>query len=357
MGAIVGGFIGDALGMGVHWYYDLDEMRRECGEWVSGYQDARPGRYHPGLKAGELTQSGIILKLTLRSLLAEPGAEYSEAGFLKALDKEIMSVIDGTPASGPGGYTSQSIRQAWQQLQAGRTWADGIGSSADTTEALERTIVYGARYALDLGQLASVVTSNTVLTQTDPMVASLTVAFNAVLALLVRGETLTPDITDTLMEKVKSGELPFHCVTGEKLSAPQPGAPDPPRAGRFSSPDALITPSTCAAAAVDPHIVIEPAWRASLVYGLPCAMYHIVPACYYLAARFPSDFEQAVLHAVNGGGQNCARAMLTATLAGAQVGLSGIPARFVDGLADRKEILALAEALGDVVAAQQTKTA
>ncbi|WP_258192414.1 ADP-ribosylglycohydrolase family protein [Nitrosospira multiformis] len=37
-------------------------------------------------------------------------------------------------------------------------------------------------------------------------------------------------------------------------------------------------------------------------------MYHQLPAAYYLAARFPRDFESAVLHAVNGGGQNQARA-------------------------------------------------
>jgi hypothetical protein len=28
-GALMGAFIGDAMGVGVHWYYDLDEMRRD----------------------------------------------------------------------------------------------------------------------------------------------------------------------------------------------------------------------------------------------------------------------------------------------------------------------------------------
>ena len=61
----------------------------------------------------------------------------------------------------------------------------------------------------------------------------------------------------------------------------------------------------------------------SIVYGMPCAIYHQLPAAYYLAARFHNDFESAVLHAVNGGGQNQARAILTGALAGAQTGLSG----------------------------------
>ncbi len=78
---------------------------------------------------------------------------------------------------------------------------------------------------------------------------------------------------------------------------------------------------------------------------MPCAIYHMLPAAYYLAARFQDDFEAAVLHAVNGGGQNQARAILTGALAGARAGLSAIPRRFIDGLEDGPELLRLAEAL------------
>ncbi len=75
---------------------------------------------------------------------------------------------------------------------------------------------------------------------------------------------------------------------------------------------------------------------------MPCAIYHQLPAAYYLAARFPQDFESAVLHAVNGGGQNQARAILTGALAGAQTGLSGIPQRFLDGLEEGETLRQLA---------------
>ncbi|UCD80113.1 MAG: ADP-ribosylglycohydrolase family protein [Desulfobacterales bacterium] len=73
----------------------------------------------------------------------------------------------------------------------------------------------------------------------------------------------------------------------------------------------------------------------------------MLPAAYYLAACFREDFELAVLHAVNGGGQNMSRALLTGVLAGAQVGLSGIPQRFIDGLSDGREIVELALRLQD----------
>jgi ADP-ribosylglycohydrolase len=49
-----------------------------------------------------------------------------------------------------------------------------------------------------------------------------------------------------------------------------------------------------------------------------------------------------VLNAVNGGGQNQARAILTGALTGAQTGLSGIPQRFLDGLEEGETLTQLA---------------
>jgi len=329
-GALMGAFIGDALGLGPHWYYDLAELRRDYGEWITGYTDPKPGRYHAGLRAGQLSQAGFILALMLRSLVECGG--YDEVDCCRRMDEELLPLLDGTPMSGPGGYTSQSIREVWRRrLEQHLPWGQ-TGGHADTTEAVERTLALAVRYALHPRQLARAITENTLLTQSDETVVAMTVAYGAVLGLLVQGHALDAHLSDKLMQLVKEGMLPFHAVTSDRLQPPRPGEPDPPRAGRFASPDALLTPSYMAAAAVDPDIRIEPAWKVSIVYGMPCAIYHQLPAAYYLAARFRDDFEAAVLHAVNGGGQNQARAILTGALVGAQVGLSRIPQRFLDGL-------------------------
>lgn len=346
-GAIMGAFIGDAMGVGPHWYYDLEELRRDYGPWITGYTDPRPGRYHDGLKAGQLSQAGFILALLLDSLVAR--GDYDQADFCRRLDEELLPQLDGTPVNGPGGYTSQSIRELWrqrvlQQLPWGRT-----GGNADDTEAIERILALAVRYARQPARLAETITANTTLTQTDEVVVSMTVAYGAVLGMLVQGHALNGSLSGKLMRLVNKGELPFHHITSEDLQPPRPGDPDPPKAGRFASPDALLTPSYMAAAALDPDIRIEPAWKVSLVYGMPCAIYHQLPAVYYLAARFHDDFESALLHAINGGGQNMARAMLTAALVGAQVGLDGIPQRFIDGLAERDRLLALAKSLAEKV--------
>ena len=177
----------------------------------------------------------------------------------------------------------------------------------------------------------------------------MTVAFGAVVGLLVQGHPLDAAISGKLMKLVTSGQLPFHAVTRGNLHPPRQGDPDPPRAGRFASPDALLSPSYMAAAASDPEIRIEPAWKVSLVYGMPCAIYHQLPAAYYLSARFHDDFESAVLHAVNGGGQNQARAILTGALTGAQTGLAGIPKHLLEGLENADSLRELAETLASQI--------
>jgi ADP-ribosylglycohydrolase len=302
-----------------------------------------PGRYHDELKAGQLSQAGFILSLMVRSLVENNG--YNQADFCRRMDEDLFPLLDGTPVSGPGNYTSQSIRDAWKKrVQQNLPWGQ-TGGHADTTEAIERTLAIAVRYAFEPARLSTAIADNTILTQVDDTVVSMTVAFGAVLSLLVQGNRLDAGISDKLMQLVKSGKLPFHAVTRDDLQPPRPGDPEPPRAGRFASPDALLSPSYMAAAAFDPDIRIEPAWKVSIVYGMPCAIYHQLPAAYYLGARFHNDFESAVLHAVNGGGQNQVRAILTGTLTGAQVGLSKIPKRFLDGLEQAETLLELAESL------------
>ena len=331
MGCIMGALIGDALGVGPHWYYDLDEMRRDFGPWISDYTTPKPGRYHAGMKAGELSQTALITAGLLR-MVATRG-DYVEADFTRWLDEKLLPKLDGTPKQGPGGYTNQDIRDVYRQRVVGRRPWGECASPVDTAEAAARLPVLAALYAGNPAKGAEQMAAHCRVTQDDGLVGSLSVGFGCVLSALVRGEALDASISDQLMGLVKDGVLPFGSVTV---------GTDPAAAGHFPTPDALLLPSYCAEAAADPAIRIEPAWKVCGLYALPCAIYGPLPAAYYLAARFPGDFESAVLHAINGGGQNLNRASLTGALAGAQVGLSGIPKRFVEGLDGGAEFVELA---------------
>lgn len=348
-GALMGAFIGDALALGPHWYYDLDELKRVYGDSINDYTEPKSGRYHAGLKAGASSQAGVILALTLRSLV--DGGAYDEADFCGRLDRDLFPLLDGTPMAGPGGYTSQSIREAWRKRERGLPW-DKVAGLADNTEAAERVLAIAVRYAGDTKALAYHVSHNVALTQRDPTVGAMTLAYAVVLAQLINGTMLDGDLSGRLMGMVKSGELPFHTVTDDDLLVPE-GEEAPLLAGQFASPDALLTVSSIARAARDSQVVIEPASKIGLVYGLPCAVYHQFPAVYYLAARFQGDAERGTLAAVNAGGQNQARAILTGALCGAIGGFEAIPERFVSGLEKHEEYLQLIDALIDQLPADE----
>jgi ADP-ribosylglycohydrolase len=342
-GAFIGALIGEALGVGPHWFYDLEEQYKHYGKWIDDYTTPLPNRYHGNMKKGDISQQGWIIKKMAELFVRESG--YSKEGFTNMMDQETLPKLDGTPMGGYGGYTSQVMRHIYQKRVVENESWDDIASISDTTESLERNIPTAIYYANDLGKLSEAVVENTFLTQSDNVTGSVSLAYNVLLAMLIRGEAFDEKISSKLMKKVYQQELPFHAVTSSNLGAPEKGKKAKSNEGLFASPDALLSPSYMVRAAHDKDIVIEPAWKVSLVYGMPCAFYHMMPAVYYLSSRFSNDFESGVLHAINGGGQNQVRAMLTGALIGAQVGISGIPKRFIEGLNEKEELLDLAERL------------
>jgi ADP-ribosylglycohydrolase len=347
-GAAAGALIGDALGLGTHWYYDLEALRRDHGPWVTGYTEPLPGRYHAGMKAGELSQTGLVTLELLRSLTQRGG--YDQDDYTARLDTKLLAKMDGTPYSGPGGYTNQGFRDAYRaRVREGKSWGE-TGGYADTTEAAERAALIAVRYAFQPMQGALFARENILLTHVDPFVAALSVSFDIVAAAIVRGEPLDGELGGKLYGMVERRELPFtHVVLAEKTGSFT--ASPLPTSATLTAPDGLLFPSHIWRAAHDPDVRIEPAWKASLIYGLPCSIICQLPAAYYLAARFEDDFEAAVLNALNGGGQNMSRAMLTGILVGARCGISGIPRRFMEGLADAEEVQDLALQLGRQAAA------
>lgn len=342
-GALMGAFIGEALGVGPHWYYDINEMKADYGDWIDTYTKPKKDRYHEGLEAGELSQAGWIMKKMTEYLTKNDG--YQQATFTKMMDDDILPHVSNDPLKGIGGYTSQMMRNVYQARVVEKKSWDSVASIADTTESIERNIPLAIFYANNLNKLAHVSAENTALTQRDNVTGSLTVAYLLVVAMLINGHKLDGELSDKLMSKAREKELPFFSITSKGEQKPMVGRDVTKEEGLFASPDALLSPSHMARAAEDDDIIIKNASKAAIVYGMPCAIYHMLPASYYLGARFKDNFELGVLHAINGGGQNQVRAMLTGALIGAQVGLSNIPERFIDGLKEKETLLALAKDL------------
>jgi ADP-ribosylglycohydrolase len=69
-----------------------------------------------------------------------------------------------------------------------------------------------------------------------------------------------------------------------------------------------------------------------------CYIEQSFPAVLYLAARYPDDFEAALVANTNAGGDNCHRGALVGALLGAALGLQAIPERWIRGLRSREEL-------------------
>lgn len=331
VGAIMGMFIGDALGVGPHWYYDLAQLKKDYGEWIDDYTSPKAGRYHAGLSAGENSQTGQVAGFLLESLSAM--GSYNESDFCLRVDA-LLATLDGSPEGGR--YTDEAMRDVWQARQAAKIWSQA-GSFADTSEAAIRTPVLAARYHNDFKRLLECMRSNVRLTHRDPFIAGRSVAFGLVVAALINGETLE-SASRTIPEQAKA--------QGLTLSVPLPELKETGNS-EVSFYDAVIQSQWSYEAARDDAVRINPPWRICRLFGLACSLEFLLPAAYYFCSRFENDFELPVLSAINGGGNNMARASLTGALAGAQVGIRGIPERFITGLADHQLLLEMAERVAE----------
>lgn len=323
-GAIMGTLIGDALGLGCHWYYNLENFRADCGNWVADYLDPNPARkdrfglvarfrYEAGLRAGDVSQTGEVTIGLLESL-AKQGA-YNEEDFTSRLDS-LLKTLDGTPFSGR--YTDWAMREVWENRQAGKGWKN-VGSLADTAEAAIRSALLAARLYKDRDLLAREGHGNICLTHGDPYVASQSLAYALTVAALVGGTPLA-DLGGYMRRIAEKDVIRRRIPSFDVLNQAENGA-----------------------VAFNAGVDIEPASRVCSLNGLSCTLGYMLPSAYYLIHRFPQDFEMAVLSAVNGGGNNMARSALTGALSGAMVGLKGIPPRFISGLTDHRHLLELAQ--------------
>ena len=206
---------------------------------------------------------------------------------------------------------------SWEQL-SGMDWKE-VGSDADTAEAAMRSTVLAAHLFRDPEELARTAYRNIQLTHRWPYIAGQSLSFALTTSAFINGTPLK-EIRKTMAQFAEKKEI----------------------RERVPSYDCLTQVGNGAVAAGIP-MEIEPASMVSSIYGLSCTLGFMLPAAYYFIHRYPENFEKAVLSAVNGGGNNMARAALTGALSGALVGLKGIPDRFISGLTEHERLLRLAE--------------
>jgi ADP-ribosylglycohydrolase len=221
--------------------------------------------------------------------------------FVHSLSWRLRFWMLGLPA-GVGLATARAILRLW----AGASWRRSGVYSAGNGPAM-RSPVLGVLYTRQPTVLRELVSRSTLLTHTDPkaFLGAMAVAIAAREAATKRGK-IQPDAFVAML-KVELGD-----DADELLSLVRRAIASVARGGS----------------------TIEFARSLGLDNGVSGYMYHTVPVVLHAWLSSPMDYEAAVSAVIDCGGDTDTTAAITGGIVGAATGIGGIPAAWVDGLAE-----------------------
>jgi len=321
-----GSFIGDALAMPVHWYYDRAALHRDYGVvrdyvaprnphpdsvlWRSKYTPlnargdivreqaqywGKPGiHYHQFLNAGTNTLNLQLAKVLIESLIARDG--YDADDYLQRYIDFMLS---------PGRHRDTYIEECHRKFFT--NYARGAdprtcGGSDICIGGLAHVGILCTFFAGDVENASQAVREHIALTHRSSEILDAGESLAQMLCALSSGA----DLRETIFEH-----------GGDWISKRQ--------AEEWSrDPDDVVVGHR-----------LSPA----------CYIADSFPASLYLAWKYADDFEGGVIANANVGGENCHRGAVIGALLGGTVGIERIPARFVDGIQDARALRARIDAL------------
>ena len=312
-GMVWGSFIGDALAMPVHWYYDRAALHRDYGTvrdylpprnphpgsilWRSEYTalnargeilhdqaqywGRRDIHYHQFLRAGENTLNLQLAKVLMESLVAR--GSYEPDGYLQRYTEFML-----TPGQHRDTYVEECHRKFFTAYARGTAPRKCAGSDIHIG-GLAHVGILCAFLASDAKAARAAVREHITLTHRSDGV-------------LAAGDALAQILCDTAAGgDLRTAIFQHGADWFSKRKAEQ----------WLREPDEVVIGHR-----VSPACYIADAFPASL----------------YLAWKYAGDFESGVIANANVGGDNCHRGAVVGALLGAAVGESGIPPRFIGEL-------------------------
>ncbi len=317
-GLLAGSFIGDALAMPVHWYYDQEALAREYGEvddylspkhphsgsilWRSHYEPLnakgdilheqakywgqRGVHYHQFLKAGENTLNLKLNRLLWASLEANGGWDRDD--FVK---RYIEFMLD--PESHRDTYLEEYHRNFFHSYARGK---DPVKCAKDEKHigGLVFILPLLAWYGADLEKARPAIRERLALTHPGKKMAAASEVIIDLVAALYEGS----DLRETLLERMRRQGSPFYQHSFERL--------------------------------------LEKPTRAVLLryFSTVCYVENSVPAVLYLLLKYADDPRQALIENTMSGGDNAYRGAVLGAILGAAHGEAGFPDAWVRGLVE-----------------------
>ncbi len=335
-GALWGMFVGDALAMPVHWYYDVAALQQDfgivrdfqtpkdfhpnsimplasTGNAGRGSQEGevvgsvilqgkkhlwgrRHRHYHEGLQAGDNTLNLLCVRVLMRSI--NKLGRYDADDFLR----EYIALMT-TADSHRDTYAESYHRAFFANYSQGVPPEECAGAENHDTASIGGLVglppvIMAAVQAGDAGAIDRTLLQHLRLTHRSATLERYALALGQLLPRLLQDPQ--PQIE------------PLVCQAAESLGFPVAKVVEQVNRERLD----------------DLHVI-------GAMLSPACYIEHSFPAVLYLAARYADDFEAALIANTNVGGDNCHRGAILGALLGAAVGYQAIPDRWLRGLRNR----------------------
>lgn len=316
-GALWGMFIGDALAMPAHWYYDTKALRRDYGEiteylqphnphpdsilWRSSYRPVnrssdilhdqaqywgvRDVHYHQFLQAGENT---LNVKLARQLLLYV----QREKSYVSSAWLERMIAFLTTPGSHRDTYVEEYLRYFFINYGKGMQPGDCGRSDEQHIGGYSLMLPLVIAYAQSPGYAVRIGLEHLSLTHGGAIMAEWGRFLNSTLLNILDGHSFQESV------RIANGKCKTDIDVDEFIAW-------------TDYPDSVV---------VGKH------------FSSACYIDQAVPATIYLAQKYSNFPEQALIANTMCGGDNAGRGAVMGALLGALHGVAGWPARWVDGL-------------------------
>ncbi|MDZ7664362.1 MAG: ADP-ribosylglycohydrolase family protein [Desulfotignum sp.] len=280
MPGVMAAFAADALALGVHWVYDVAQIKERYGR-LDHMTAPEIAPFHKNRQKGDFTHYGDQMQVLLESVHHCNGFDLND---FAARWQALFDQYDG--------YLDKATKTTLSHFQAGRSPA-AAGSDSTDLGGAARMVSIALFHADDADTFIDCARQQTAMTHNHPLVLD-TARFFARVAL-----------------ETASGADPVTALRSAADQLPS-GSPVPDLVDK-------------GLASID-----KPTSQAISGFGQACDTTEALPGTIHLIARYPEDLETALIENIMAGGDSSARGILCGFILGIHNGLDAVPRNWLE---------------------------
>jgi ADP-ribosylglycohydrolase len=288
---VLASFLGDSLSLGAHWIYDPAFIQKNWGR-IESLQDPWSGSFHRTKQAGQFTHYGDQTLVLLQSVAQTE--EFDLEDFAARWRDFFANYL---------GYFDRATLETLSCFSKGFGPKDAGSASNDLAGASRIAPVVLAHY-FDEDKMISAARAQTAMTHKDPNVVDSAEFFARCASLVLKGHKPCQALDHAAEAKYNHLPVKEWLSKGKKL-------------------------------------VDQDSLKALFMLGLSCHAPEAFPGVVQLICRYEENLPEALIQCVMAGGDSAGRAMLVGLILGAWNGIQDIPAQWLNGLQERKQVESL----------------